>query len=185
MITTKKLFGALIALSMGVFMVSCAGEDGEQGPAGPAGNANVNSSNYTVLMGDWTTGATLRDTLSVSAITQNVVDNGAVMVYLKIDGDTVNDNWQALTYTRAITGLNVSGHPAQVEMSIEYGYNVGMLLLSVKNNINQDLTSIVQMPPNDYMFKVVVVPSASLVEGVNVNDYEQVSNVYGIQEFDM
>lgn len=183
MITTKKLFSALVALSMSIVMVSCAGEDGE---TGPAGNANVKSSNGEVAITDWTAGAVLTDTLMVPEVTQNVVDNGAVMVYLKVDGDTINDNWQALTYTRAITGLSISGHPAQVEMSIEYGYNVGMVMLSVKNNINQDLTAVLQAyPPNDYLFKVVVIPSASLIEGVDVNDYEQVSTVYGIEEFDM
>lgn len=185
----KKIKAALAAIViMGLTFTACSGDDGEQGPAGAPGNANVNSSNGAVAADDWTAGAILKDTLMVPEITQSVVDNGAVMVYLKIDdGVTPNDSpWEALTYTRAITGLAIGGDRVGVDMFIEYGYNVGMVILSVKNTLNLDLSAILQnYPPNDYLFKVVVIPPAALVEGVDVNDYDQVKMVYGIQEFDM
>lgn len=176
MITTKKLFSALVALSMSIVMVSCAGEDGEQGPAGPAGNANVNSSNYTVMMADWTPGNTLRDTLSVPAITQSVVDNGAVHVYQKRTDST---SWEALPYSYIAF---LGGNPTT--LTFQAGYNVGELHLSGINSINANVTPNA-VYPGDRDFKVVVIPSASMIEGVDPTDYEQVSAVYGIQEFDM
>lgn len=184
MITTKKLFSALVALSMSIVMVSCAGDDGEQGPAGPAGNANVNSNEYLVNSSDWTGTNIKRDTIAVSAITQSVVDNGAVLVYHKSEMSTSSDStWSALPYSYNIT-LNSGQQQIAAIITIRAAIEVGEVQLSAINSLNANITGSPTFP-GDRSFKVVVIPSASLVEGVDVNDYEQVSAVYGIQEFDM
>ncbi|MDC7244008.1 MAG: hypothetical protein PQJ44_08910, partial [Sphaerochaetaceae bacterium] len=96
MITTKKLFSALVALTMSIVMVSCAGEDGETGPAGPAGNANVQSNTYTIMPSDWSNG---NATISVSGISESISNNGQVSVFFTFDSlgtDTIT--WNPLPY---------------------------------------------------------------------------------------
>lgn len=172
MITTKKLFSALVALSMSIVMVSCAGEDGETGPAGPAGNANVNEYTFTVTTSDWTrTGnsAISYDTLSVSAITQAVLNEGAVEVYQTFDDSL---GWNAMPY-RYLT-LNDAG-TAVTNANLQATSNLGIVSLSHYTD-DRFLA-----PINDMQIKVVVIPSASLVQGVDPTDYEAVKAVYGLE----
>lgn len=175
MITTKKLFGALVALTMSVAMVSCAGDDGEQGPAGPAGaagNANVNEYTFTVTSNDWgRTGnsAISYDTLDVSAINQSVLDEGAVQVYQTFDDSL---GWNAMPY-RYLT-LDQSGNSV-TNANLRATYNVGIVSLS--HYTDDRLLA----PINDMQIKVVVIPSSALVEGVDPTDYEALQAVYGLE----
>ncbi len=192
MIKTRKILSAFVALAFTVGMVACDGKEGPAGPAGANGNANVNASIYSVNITDWENkGTHLFKSLSVSEINQDVVNNGAVIVYVKL-ADTLiaGDGWKSLPYTEAITGLAISGHPAQVTMSLEYGYDSGNLDLYVKNNIDQDLKSILAQngssyPSSDYSFKAVIIPSSSLIDGVPENaSYEELKQVYNFEEID-
>lgn len=175
----KKMKAAFAAMTMvALTFTACSGDDGEQGPAGPAGapgNANVQSSNQTVLVADWTTGAVLRDTLSVAGITQNVVDNGMVQVYQKRTDST---SWDALPFSYIAF---LGGQPTT--LTFQAGYNVGEVYLSGTNSINANVTP-GDVYPGDRDFKIVVIPSTSLVEGVDVNNYEELKMVYGIEEYD-
>jgi hypothetical protein len=82
----KKLiiyFAALVLIS------SCGkdGAPGATGPQGPSGNANVQATTFTVTSTQWQstgTGGTDYEKyvdLTVPSITQNILDNGAVLVY--------------------------------------------------------------------------------------------------------
>ena len=81
----KVAFAAI--LMVGTVFTACSGEDGADGAVGPAGaagadgNANVNSSTFSVMSADWSTGGIKRDTLSVPAITRDVVMSGMVQVF--------------------------------------------------------------------------------------------------------
>tara|TARA_R110002096_G_scaffold221429_2_gene410224 strand:- start:2465 stop:2995 length:531 start_codon:yes stop_codon:yes gene_type:complete len=173
----KKIKAALAAIViMGLTFTACSGDDGEQGPAGAPGNANVQPSNYTVMVADWTAGPVLRDTLNVPAVTQAVVDNGAVHVYQKRTDST---SWEALPFSYIAF---LGGNPAT--LTFQFGYNVGEVHLSGTNSFNANVTP-GAVYPGDRNFKVVVIPSTSLIEGIDVNDYEQVKMVYGIEEYDM
>src|SRR5690606_18086022 len=148
-----------------IVMVSCAGEDGEQGPAG---NANVNEFTFTVNSNDWVrTGnsAISYDTLSVSSITQAVLNEGAVQVY-----QTFNDSlgWNAMPY-RYLT-LNDAG-TAVTNANLQATYNLGLVSLSHYTD-DRFLA-----PINNMQVKVVVIPSSSIVNGVDYNDYEAVQAV--------
>ncbi|MFN5346416.1 MAG: hypothetical protein ACK44N_04205 [Bacteroidota bacterium] len=82
----KKLF----LYFAGLLLISACGKDGAPGaagPQGPSGNANVHSSTFVVTATQWqTTGTSGTDyekyvDLSDPYITQDILDNGAVLVY--------------------------------------------------------------------------------------------------------
>ena len=194
----RKIKTALAAMSIiALIFTACSGEDGDQGPAGPAGapgapgtdgrdgadgtdgsdgNPNVQSSTQTVMVADWTAGNVLRDTLSVPSITQSVVDSGMVHVYQKRTDST---GWAALPFSYIAF---LGGNPAT--LTFQAVYNVGEVYLSGSNSFNANVAP-GDIYPGDRDFKIVVVPSASLVEGIDVNSYEEVKMVYGIEEFDL
>jgi hypothetical protein len=85
-INMKKILLFCAAL----FVISSCGKDGAPGatgPQGPSGNANVHSSTFVVTSTQWqTTGTSGTDyekyvDLSDPYITQDILDNGAVLVY--------------------------------------------------------------------------------------------------------
>ena len=80
----------LLLYCTALFLFASCGKDGApgaQGPQGPSGNANVSSSTFTVTASQWqASGANGTDyekyvDLTVPAITQDILDNGAVLVY--------------------------------------------------------------------------------------------------------
>jgi hypothetical protein len=82
----KKLF----LYFAGLLLISACGKDGAPGatgPQGPSGNANVHSSTFVVSSTQWQTiGTSGTDyekyvDLSDPYITQDILDNGAVLVY--------------------------------------------------------------------------------------------------------
>tara|TARA_R110000868_G_scaffold289130_1_gene549273 strand:+ start:189 stop:761 length:573 start_codon:yes stop_codon:yes gene_type:complete len=183
-----KVAAAAIAM-VGMVFTGCAGEDGDAGPAGPAGtagvdgNANVSSSTFTVLSADWTGTGTKRDTLSVPGITQAVVNTGSVQVFQT--SSQVSDSlvWAGLPFSYII-GLNTQNGTVAATITIQAEYNVGEVYLSVINSLGANITGSANFP-GDRQFKVVVIPSSSKIEGVNLNNYEEVKAVYGIKEFDI
>lgn len=176
----KKMRAALAAMTIvALTFTACSGDDGEQGPAGPAGapgNANVNASTFAVTTADWVrigNSAISRDTLAVASIDQSVVDNGAVHVYQRFTDST---DWNALPF-RYLT-LDASGQSV-TNANVQATYGVGEVSLSFYT----DDRLLATIPDMD--FKVVVIPSASLVDGIDANNYEEVKMVYGIEEYDL
>ena len=87
----KKL---LVYFSIIVLLSSCA-KDGDPGAQGPTGNANVKSKTFTITPGQWQSSGTVGTDyykfidLAFSEITQSVIDNGAVLVYLKASNGSI------------------------------------------------------------------------------------------------
>jgi hypothetical protein len=162
----KKIF--LVAVMAALFM-GCAkdGKDGAPGPAGADGadgNANVVSS--TITTSAWVYNApSWVLVLNYPAITQNIVDKGAVLAYMK-----VGNNYAALPLTFYPTDFYSS--------SILYSYGV--------NNIAFDWTDSDRIQPNNpgsRTFKVVVI-AASALEGrpdVDLLDYEMVKTAFDLK----
>ena len=80
----------LLAYCTAILLISSCGKDGAPGvagPQGPAGTANVHSSTFVVTNSQWqTTGTSGTDyekfvDLNDPYITQDILDNGAVLVY--------------------------------------------------------------------------------------------------------
>lgn len=168
--TFKFLSVALLIASASIFS-SCA-KEGPAGPAGTAGtngkdgNANVKSQSYFITGSEWTyaTGeATL--TKQMSQITQDIVNNGVVSVYVKASGSSV---WEAMP--------TAIGDPTGVVLSLGYSYEVGKLNLFWTWNTAVQLSASV-IGNND--FKVVVISGSALARhpNVNVRDYQQVEAI--------
>lgn len=149
-----------------------AGEDGEDGVDGKDGNANVQAYNYTVMISDWTPGEILRDTLNVLEITQEVVDNGAVILYQRRTDSTT---WEVMPHSYIAF---LGGQPTT--LTFQYGYNIGQLFLSGMNSLNANVTP-GPVYPGNRSFKIVVIPPAAMIDGVDHSDYETLEAVYGIE----
>lgn len=126
----KNLTPALFALLL--FIAGCT-KQGPQGPAGPTGasgttgptgaSANTNVATYyaTINSNQWSVSGTLAyANITLPAVTQNILDSGAVIVYrLGTNGSTQYQ--EALPYT---TTSNVSFidylQPGAVQIDIQY-----------------------------------------------------------------
>lgn len=168
--TFKFLSVALLIAGASIFS-SCA-KEGPAGPAGAAGtngkdgNANVKSQSYFITGSEWTYAsgeATL--TKQMSQITQDIVNNGVVSVYVKASGSSV---WEAMP--------TAIGDPTGIVLSLGYSYEVGKLNLFWTWNAPGQLSAS-NIGNND--FKVVVISGSALARhpNVNVRDYQQVEAI--------
>jgi len=143
-----------------------AGEDGEDGVDGKDGNANVQAYVFTVLNSDYDiyTNQTQtfymhRDTLSLSEIDLEVVDDGTVQLFRRTPSSSV---WSAMPYYRGGLAYNFS-------------YEIGEIQIEVSYNNSAPIGV------GDSEFKVVVIPPAAMIDGVDHSDYEALEAVYGIE----
>lgn len=79
-----------LLLCIALFAFGCEGPEGPRGPAGPAGTANVIYSEW-FNPDTWTSvnyfGVAERQfTMSTPELTQEIIDNGAVLVYMRFAG---------------------------------------------------------------------------------------------------
>lgn len=141
-----------------------AGEDGEDGVDGKDGNANVQAYTYTVLASDWSnlTNGTIfvsRDTLLVPDVTSEVISGGTVQVFRKPGSGS---SWFALPYSSFAVNYLTS-------------HSVGEVQLEINRTDGQQ----VQMA--DAEFKVVVIPPAAMIDGVDHGDFEALEAIYGLE----
>lgn len=88
----KVLF--VLLLIMGI---ACTPEDGEPGPQGPPGaDGEDGNANVTTVLIENSSFEKGSKKFNLSQITQNILDYGAVIVYMRVS-DT--DTWYALPYT--------------------------------------------------------------------------------------
>lgn len=170
----KKIKAALAGLViMGLTFTACSGDDGDQGPAGPAGadgNANVISNTFTLTGTDWSAG---NATISVPALTKEIADNGQVAVFFTFDSlstDTIT--WNPLPWR--FVG-NVGGTLQFI--TIQNTVSVGQVQLSARLNTNGGVNL-----GGQSNVRVVLIPSNQRVDGVKLDDYENVIQVYGLSE---
>jgi hypothetical protein len=174
----------LLALLV-AFSVSCSpedGNDGAQGPAGPAGtNGTDGNANVQTFTFDATTFSGSFDDVAIPELTQNVLDNDAVLSYLTNNGS----NWVPIpcpfdTYL--------------FDFSVHVGLGVGFLTLDYGDASGSNFS----ISAGDLQtLKVVIIESTSTTTGktfsgkqqiynelnqagVNINDYYAVCDFYGI-----
>ncbi len=161
-----------VALTLGLTLASCAkkGDIGPAGPAGTNGNANVKSKTIFVAGSEWinTPGASTV-TKIVSEITTDIVNNGAVMVYV----DNGGNNWSALPATATgTTGLIVT-----------FGYDIepGKLILNAGVNANVTLTASTFGNTN---FRIVTIAASGRMANpnLNYNDYNAVKKAFYLKD---
>lgn len=168
----KRTFYIFLFVASAAFISSCTkegpqgpqgdqGDQGIQGVPGQDGNANVHSYTYDVLLSDWVLNAPdYAVNLDVPEITQSILDDGAVLVYLS----NGSGGWMPLPYTSWY-----SGYARLYKANILYG-DVTIWVL------DSDLT---QTPnPGDRTFKIVVIEgsvASKMPSNIDLNNYEQVA----------
>ena len=154
--------GLLIA---GATTFSNCAKDGATGPAGEDGNANVVSSSIT--SGSWTfLSPSWSQSFTYSAITQDILDNGAVLVYV-----AEGVNYYQLPYTF---------YPSSsYSRTYKYVHYLGGLKVYVTDS---DLTT--PDDPGTLKFKVVVIEASGLIKNPNVdlNNYQAVKKAFNLTD---
>jgi len=132
---------SILILFSGLFF-SCV-KEGPQGPAGYDGNANVYSMIYSVKPSAWSvSGNSLIADIQTNWISNSVVDNGSVLVFM--EDLTQMNRWQMLPYTWPSDGSSEY---------FGYWYESGWVTLEINNG-----TNILPAFPNiTYTFKVVAI----------------------------
>lgn len=124
------------------------------------GNTDVYSNTYTV---SWTfEDPSYTASMSVSEITQDVLDNGAVMVYMSNN----NGGWIALPYTLPMSSTYSSTFTPVI-------YNGGVKVWKTD-------TDLLTLDPGTSTFKVVVLTQKQLIAHPNVvlTDYNSVAEEF-------
>ena len=161
----KTLTLCLVALSFLFNSCIVEGEQGPQGPAGSDGNANVVSSslttsNWSYLSPDWYIN------FNYDAITQDILDNGAVLLYVKS-----GSNYFQLPYTY---------YPSSTySRTYTFKHYLGGLSVYVTDS---DLTQ--PLNPGLLTFKVVVIASSSIAKypNLDLNNYEEVKKTFDLKD---
>lgn len=159
----------LVVIMISPILTSC--KKGETGPAGPAGaqgaagangTANIYVETATTTNLSWGFDNTTNSyfaTYASSQITQAVVDNGTVQVFI---GDGSGQQWAAMPYSYGITQFN-------------YSYKLGQItvLYSLSNGN-------VPANPGGQQFRFVVIPPAKVIKGVDINNYAALKKAYNL-----
>ena len=156
----------LIAIcAMAVVFTNCkkgdTGPAGKDGTNGTNGNANVISTN-NVTISSWSLNSGVYTAgISAAGITQDIVDRGVVMVFIKY-----GSQWVSLP---DITGKN----------STVFAYNVGNIDLI---NSNSDGTT--PTNPGTQTFRVVIISASNKIMNPNVNlkNYSEVKQALQLQD---
>jgi hypothetical protein len=166
----KKLTVICMTLIAMVFAVSC------RGPQGPMGNANVCSSTVTVYSSDWywDNNTSWRVDLKYEAITADITDHGAVLVYME-DRNT----WRQLPYTFYYNAFDEQGNEFFYSSSLEVSsYDEGVSIFWTENDFFDEYR------PEDHRFKIVVIAASVYASrpDVDYSSYEAVKTAFQLAD---
>ena len=166
----KKLIVICMTLIAMVFAVSC------RGPQGPMGNANVCSSTVTVYSSDWywDNNTSWRVDLKYEAITADITDHGAVLVYME-DRNT----WRQLPYTFYYNAFDEQGNEFFYSSSLEVSsYDEGVSIFWTENDFFDEYR------PEDHRFKIVVIAASVYASrpDVDYSSYEAVKTAFQLAD---
>lgn len=144
------------------------GPKGDTGPAGPKGNANVVSSSVTAFASDWQyTAPSWRMNIAYPAITQDILDNGAVLVYMKNN----QSSWSQLP----LTIYQSATYSTSIEVVTGLG---GLSIFWTDSDLLQPIN------PGGATFKIVVVAASGMAlnPDVDLNDYQAVQRAFDLED---
>ena len=181
----KKLGIICMTILAVSFLASCTkvgpmgpqGPQGPQGPAGNDGNANVASSTLTVRSSDWqwVNGCQWMVEIDYPAITNNVYNYGAVLVYMDVDGA-----WSQVPLTYYYQDVNQDGETINCEASIEVATlsNGGVRLFWTESDFYDG------MRPLTKDFKIVAIEATVYDHRTDVDysNYEAVKTAFQLAD---
>jgi hypothetical protein len=156
-----KTISVLLFVSTMTIFSSCS----KEGPAGKDGNANVVSS--TITSSSWVyNDPTWAITFNYPAITQEIINSGAVLVYMKVGN---NYNQLPLTFYQS------SSYSTTIEASNFVG---GLTLFWTDSDLTQPIN------PGSRTFKVVVISASGMMQNpdVDYSNYEEVKTIFNIED---
>lgn len=163
-------FFTMLTLACGLLFTNCA-KDGKTGPAGPAGangtNGNANVVSSSITSSSWVyTAPSWGITFTYPAITQDIIDKGAVLVYLKV-GSAYNQ--------LPLTIYQSASYSSTYEVSTVVG---GLTIFATDSDLTQPTN------PGSKTFKVVVIAASGRAANpnVNYNDYNAVKKAFNLQD---
>ncbi len=156
---TKNVIFAILTVAL---FTSC---NGTTGPQGKDGNANVHSYLYNVSSNDWEqVSPDYKVTLSTPYITQDILDKGAVLVYIEA---VAQNYWLLLPYSDYNSLLLYITTVGQIEI-----YS-GYFDRSQKPN------------PGAHTFKVVAIAGSELLimpKNLDLTNYQEVAKYFNIMD---
>lgn len=141
------------------------GPQGIQGVAGQNGNANVTTRTFTVLDSYWTTSApNLYVDLIDDHITQDISDNGTVLVYISNGGG----GWVPLPKIEYLSSSIFTQY-------VPVYYVNGVTIWKMDSDITQSLS-----PGYTMTVKIVAIAGVTAIPNIDYNNYEEVKQYYNL-----
>ena len=184
----KKLSLIFMTVLAVFAMASCRGPQGPQGPAGQDGNANVVSAKLTIKSTDWywihcytdADGydrgqyAVTIDFPEYPVVSNNVINHGAVLVYMKVEG-----TWSQLPFT-CYYHVKDNGEDFLYETSMEVSTlsDGGVRLFCTES----DMWKV--DPPMETEYKIVAIEASlySHRSDVDYSSYEAVKTAFQLAD---
>lgn len=156
----------LMMVAVAITFSSCT-KEGKEGAPGKDGNANVVSSTLTVYASDWIYEApSWRVNMTYPAITQSIMDGGAVLVYIKNSSNTYSQ-LPLTIYTNA-------SYSSTLEVATVLG---GLTVFWTDSDLVQPDN------PGGATLKVVVLAAGMALEpGVDVSNYQSIKEAYQLED---
>ncbi len=163
----KLVYLAFIAL-----LFSACAKDGEDGKDGATGNANIQAFNFSTTPGSWITNGTAGQydhykfvEFPVASITQSIMDDGMVLVYLNEAGYNV-----ALPIVLPVSSTQY--------LNLYTGVTIGKVEVDLQLNTLQTPNS----SGINWNFKVVVASGLARISHPEINwkDYNQVARTFNL-----
>ncbi|MGN0032534.1 MAG: hypothetical protein ACI358_01960 [Candidatus Limimorpha sp.] len=176
----KTLFNSLTVLMICLAVFSCKGPKGDQGPVGPAGNANVFSAVVDTRPNNWIWDSGgcnwYVDFDWVDGITPDIVDNGAVLVYMENPNPSYYA-WHQLPLTLYIS----DEYSSTVETTY---YDGGLSLFWTNSDLNEHLNPCSALSTDVLSFKVVAIDGYAFSNNSNCDfsDYEAVKRTFNLED---
>ncbi|MCX6244870.1 MAG: hypothetical protein NTU98_09215 [Bacteroidetes bacterium] len=162
----KKAIFTWLAFAAMILLFNSCSKDGATGPAGTNGNTNVHSKTFVVNPSDWNVNSTnLTRFLTDSAITQDIIDNGSVEMFVNY-----GDSWRPLPFT------NFWAPSPQTYQGSFYLNEFDIFVWR-----NDGLQPIV---PGVLTFKVVTIAGSAKTANPNINwkNYEEVKKAFNLKD---
>ncbi len=168
-----RFLSNLCLLSLVLFISSCKVE----GPAGPAGedgvdgNANVRTQIIRVATTDWQGGpiSGYEAQKAASIVTQNIVDSGVVLCYLK-----QGSRYYSIPSSNFVVIEDDGGLYAWTRHFI-FSHSLNAVQFTIQDDDGETVT-----PSSQVEFKIVAISSSEVVASINTKDYYAVAAALGI-----
>ena len=179
----KRSFRPIKNISLSIFIIALIsltfsacqkegpmGPEGPQGPAGEDATNSISSYYYTIFEDEWETfgdpgiGFGFIGAMDFPEITEDVLNYGAVLVYLYQDGSLYS---LPTTFVNAEDG----GYLATIWTTLQ----LGQVLVTFQDSDGATIN------PGEQEFKVVIIEGGILIpEGLNLKDYKEVKEYFNL-----